>query len=113
MPMALLLMPSHAISSRDMYMHHGCMLHGSSERSGARTVIPVFDMLMQKPCAERSQQLPRSGRSSGESTNSGPTRLQHCATIAQQHSQAKETHARGSLWSWLACSPQGAAGEDP
>ena len=75
MPMALLLMSGNAIGSRDMDMHHGYMLHASSERSGTRTVVLVFDMLTQKLHAMRSQQPPRSGRRSGESTNSWPTRL--------------------------------------
>ena len=82
MPMALLLMSGNAIGSRDMDMHHGYMLHGSSERSGTRTFVPVIDMLTQKPRAERSQQPPRSGRRSGESTNPWPTRLQDCAPVA-------------------------------
>ena len=82
MPMALLLMSGHAIGSRDMDMHHGYTLHESSERSGTRTVIPVFDILIQKLRAERSQQPPMSGRRSGESTNYWPTRLQHCAPLA-------------------------------
>ena len=82
MPMALLLMSGNAIGSRDMDMHHGYILHASSERSGARTVVSVIDMLMQKLRAERSQQPPMSGRRSGESTNYWPTRLQHCALLA-------------------------------
>ena len=46
--MALLLMSGNAIGSRDMDMHHGYILHASSERRGTRTVVPVFDMLTQK-----------------------------------------------------------------
>ena len=48
MPMALLLNSGHAIGSRDMIMHHGCMLHESKERSATLTVIPVFDIMIQK-----------------------------------------------------------------
>jgi hypothetical protein len=82
MLMALLLMSSHSIGSRDMVMYHGSMLHGTSGRSGKRTVIPVVDIFIQKLRAERSQQPPMSGRRNGESTNYWPTRLQHCALLA-------------------------------
>ena len=82
MPMALLLMSGNAIGSRDMDMLHEYILHASSERSGTRTFVPVIDMLTQKPRAERSQQPPRSGWRSGESTNPWSTRLQHCAPVA-------------------------------
>ena len=82
MPIALPHMPVHSIGPRDMNMHRRCMLHVSSKRSGMRTVFTVVDMLMQKLRAKRSQQPPRSGRRSGESTNSWPTRLQHCALLA-------------------------------
>ena len=92
--MAFMLMSSHSIGLYDMDMLHWYMLHASSERSGTRTVIPVVDMLLKKQRAQRSQQPPRSGRSSGESTNRGPTRLQHCAPIAHKHSNTVKQKGR-------------------
>ena len=82
MPMAFMLMSSHSIGLYDMDMLHGYMLHASSERSGTRTVMLVVDMLLKKERAQRSQQPPRSGRRSGECTNSWSTRLQDCAPVA-------------------------------
>ena len=75
MPIAMPAMSSHAIGPRDMSMHTGDMLHVSSKKSGTRTLIPVVDTLIRKPCAERSHQPPRSGKMSGESTNSCRSRL--------------------------------------
>ena len=75
MPIAIPAVPSHTIGPRDMSMHTGYMLHGASKKSEQRTLNPVVQMSMRKPCAERSHQPPWSGRMSGESTNSCRSRL--------------------------------------
>ena len=56
-PIASQAMSGHAIGPRDMHMQHGCIPHGSSKRSGKRTLIPAVDMLMRKVCGECSHQL--------------------------------------------------------
>ena len=97
MPIALQRIPAYIISSRDMGVHAGFMLHGLGKNSGPRTLIPAVEMLLRNSCAMRSHRPPRSSERRCETTNHCRYRLQHCASRAYQHCQVKRAHARGSL----------------
>ena len=60
MPIALQRIPAYIISSRDMGVHAGFMLHGLGKNSGPRTLIPVVELLLRNSCAMRSHRPPRS-----------------------------------------------------
>ena len=48
MPIAIPDVSSYAIGPRDMVMHTGYMLHGSSKKSGQRTLYFVAHTIMRK-----------------------------------------------------------------